>query len=484
MDIPASAQVQQAWVARYNNGLTNGTNQAVKMALDSAGNIYVTGFSQNASGNLGYVTIKYAPSGSQVWATRYDSSSYKSATPSGLILDNSNNVIVTGSAITIKYDLNGDQVWAAPYNAASIAADGSNNVYITGVSQNFETIKLSPTGSNLWTAVDTGNYSGPQNVAQLLAVDLVGNTVVAGDEILNSNSTGVTVAVAVVKYNSEGGIIWRDTADTDGFPYVAGAYVDVSALVLDMQTNPYVVLGSSSPSGTAYSTFKIASSGNLIWTASPASGNVHNTAYGIALSSANNVLLVGQEFHMGDSASGTISLTTNGSTAWSALYPAAYTGTGGGMSIAVDLANNSYVTGYSPGANSSNDIVTIAYGPNGNQLWLQRYHGPGGGDDAGNAIAVDNNGNVYVTGYEATTAGGTEIVTIKYSPLILQKQANGSFLLQAQGSPGEGFDIQASADLINWQDLGSVLADTNGLMQFADTNAASHPARFYITNPQ
>jgi hypothetical protein len=29
-----SAQIQQAWAARYNNGITNGTNQAVKMVLD------------------------------------------------------------------------------------------------------------------------------------------------------------------------------------------------------------------------------------------------------------------------------------------------------------------------------------------------------------------------------------------------------------------------------------------------------------------
>src|SRR5579863_6639082 len=39
---PAAAQIQQAWVAHYNNGITNGTNQAVKMALDSAGNVIVT----------------------------------------------------------------------------------------------------------------------------------------------------------------------------------------------------------------------------------------------------------------------------------------------------------------------------------------------------------------------------------------------------------------------------------------------------------
>src|SRR5580658_4621634 len=69
----AQAQIQQAWVARYNNGISNGTNQAVKLALDPAGNIYVSGFSQNTNGNLDYATIKYAPNGNQVWATRLDS---------------------------------------------------------------------------------------------------------------------------------------------------------------------------------------------------------------------------------------------------------------------------------------------------------------------------------------------------------------------------------------------------------------------------
>jgi hypothetical protein len=57
-------------------------------------------------------------------------------------------------------------------------------------------------------------------------------------------------------------------------------------------------------------------------------------------------------------------------------------------------------------------------------------------------------------------------------------------LLQAQGSPGQSFDIQASQDLINWLDLGSVQADTNGVMQFDDINASQYNARFYIAKPQ
>jgi hypothetical protein len=81
-------------------------------------------------------------------------------------------------------------------------------------------------------------------------------------------------------------------------------------------------------------------------------------------------------------------------------------------------------------------------------------------------------------------AGSAGKCLINYSPVTLQLNANGVVLLQTQGFPGERFDIQASADLLNWLDLGIVVADTNGLMQFDDTGATNYPARFYVTKPQ
>ncbi len=66
-------------------------------------------------------------------------------------------------------------------------------------------------------------------------------------------------------------------------------------------------------------------------------------------------------------------------------------------------------------------------------------------------------------------------MTIKHTPLTEQRHTDGTVILQAQGSPGECFDIPASQDLLNWLDLGNVQADTNGLMQFNDTNAPNYP---------
>jgi hypothetical protein len=174
----AVSQIQQAWSVHYNNGILNGTNQALKMALDSVGNIYVTGFSQNTNTNLGYVTIKYAPNGNQVWATRYDSSNSPSATPSAMALDCSNDVIVTGSAVTIKYETNGIPLWTAAYAGTSLAVDTNANVYVAGFSQNFGTVKLTPQGSNSWLTTYVEAY-GP-TVSQSVLVDSANNVYVSG----------------------------------------------------------------------------------------------------------------------------------------------------------------------------------------------------------------------------------------------------------------------------------------------------------------
>lgn len=96
------------------------------------------------------------------------------------------------------------------------------------------------------------------------------------------------------------------------------------------------------------------------------------------------------------------------------------------------------------------------------------------------SIAVAPDGAIYVTGYSANTSGGSDITTIKYAALTaIQKESDGSIQLQCFGTPGSNYVVQAATNLLNWADLGSALADTNGLFQFLDTNAPLFPQRFY-----
>src|SRR4029453_17132979 len=77
-----------------------------------------------------------------------------------------------------------------------------------------------------------------------------------------------------------------------------------------------------------------------------------------------------------------------------------------------DPAGNVYATGWSGGGLYS---MTAKYNAAGDRLWVQSFTTIGEGD-AGVDIALDHDGNVYVTGYNVETITGLDIVTIKYSP--------------------------------------------------------------------
>jgi hypothetical protein len=289
-----AAQIQQAWVARYNNGISNGTNQAVKMTLDSAGNIYVAGFSQNTNGNLGYVTIKYAPNGNQVWVARYDSTNSPVAVPTALSLDASNNVIVTGSALTVKYDTNGNQLWAAPYGGTTLAVDNGCNSYVGGFSQNFGTVKLSPQGSNIWLTSYIESY-GP-TISQSVLVDGGNNVYVSGlDSYYSFYNNGMLygpyVELTTIKYDSSGTQLWKESQAPQ--PEFNGLQVEGAAL--DGSTNLYLVSRWLIPGEVmnGYETYKYTSSGSLVWNVSPDSS--FGQANGLVLDSSGNALLVGQD---------------------------------------------------------------------------------------------------------------------------------------------------------------------------------------------
>jgi hypothetical protein len=73
----------------------------------------------------------------------------------------------------------------------------------------------------------------------------------------------------------------------------------------------------------------------------------------------------------------------------------------------VDGSGNVIVTGNL----DSTDIATIKYSGAGVPLWTNRHAG-----GYATALAVDGNGNVFVTGYVTGSDGSYDYLTIKYSP--------------------------------------------------------------------
>jgi hypothetical protein len=83
--------------------------------------------------------------------------------------------------------------------------------------------------------------------------------------------------------------------------------------------------------------------------------------------------------------------------------------------IAVDDSGNVYVTGSSYGSNGLPDYATVKYSSSGHTLWVKRYNGPADNWDSARELALDASGNVYVTG-DSYGSDYFDYVTIKYSP--------------------------------------------------------------------
>ena len=98
--------------------------------------------------------------------------------------------------------------------------------------------------------------------------------------------------------------------------------------------------------------------------------------------------------------------------------------------IKCDNSGNIYITGGSIGSGTGYDFCTTKYSPTGSQIWIQRYNGPGNGDDGSVSLDMDNNNFVYVTGSSLNSSGNIDFCTIKYDSsgnLIWMKRYDGGF---------------------------------------------------------
>ncbi|MFO7639501.1 MAG: SBBP repeat-containing protein, partial [bacterium] len=103
-------------------------------------------------------------------------------------------------------------------------------------------------------------------------------------------------------------------------------------------------------------------------------------------------------------------------TAWVRRYQGPGDWKDGATALAVDGQGNVYVTGYSEGLGTGPDYATIKYSPDGEELWVTRYAGPEVGQQYPTALAVDGQGNVYVTGSCGGWGTWQDYATVKYSP--------------------------------------------------------------------
>jgi hypothetical protein len=415
------------WV-KSTDGPGHAEDAGSAVAVDSAGYVYSTGYSTGTNGEFDYLTVKYSPSGGIVWSARYDGPGHSGDMAKGIAVDGAGNVYVTGGSLstggnvdfaTIKYDANGNQLWVARFDGAAqcydmaqkVRVDASGNVYVAGISSgvnsgwDYLVVKYSSSGTKLWAA----RYDGPAHCDDTMSdfrIDGSGNSYITGSSL---NASGYS-DIATLKYSATGTQLWvKVISASAGLLFRGNARGN--ALVLDTSGNVLVAGSTFASSYTGghfnfsedFITVKYGGDGTLKWSARYDGPQFHedDSAYAIATDSTGNVYVSGASDRWCVT---TIKYGPTGNFLWQ-LQTEENMWYARPVGMKLDSAGNLYVGGY---GGSGLDFTAWKFTSGGQLLWTKRYDGPVHGADWAYGMAVDALGNVYITGGSDISGMGSD----------------------------------------------------------------------------
>lgn len=328
--------------------------ESYAIAIDSAGNSYVTGWFEDS--------LKFGST--------------------SLVASISSNIFASDIFIA-KYDKDGNFVWAKRAGGTNydygngIATDAAGNVYVTGL------------------FIGTATFGS-----------------------LSITSTTVDYDVFLAKYDSNGNALWVQkgggtvwdvgngiSVDPAGNSYITGGYRNTATF----GTTSFTSAGNYDIFVAKYDT-----NGSFVW-AKSAGGTGDDRGHSISVDAAGNSYLTGffkgtvivassVIVSAGDSDIFLIKYSASGNPQWAKR--AGGTGIDEGNSIKIEPSGNIFVTGFYTDTATFDTATVNGYGNTdafvgkydfkGDLIWIKKYGGPQ--NDKGYGISLDTFSNVYVTG--------------------------------------------------------------------------------------
>lgn len=354
------------WKRSFNN-LKDSIDEAIALAVDSAGYVYVTGRRIDTFCNIctyrtklsDIITIKYDGAGNRIWLNRYHDSALILAKPSAIALGPGGTILITGNEsryvsewgtyinnlLIQKINKNGKTVWVRKQkdvvgNAGCF--DKDKNIIIVGASdpsnyylgQKPVVLKYSAGGRMVWSTI----FDEPYKNGRLHAVqcDSLNNIYVSGQ---TDTMTFYNIPrIVTIKYNSLGQVQWYR----------------------------------KEVNRTTYSDFK-----------TDASGNCYITGY-INKSGIDDDWL-------------TVKYDNKGRKKWEKTYDDQYHASDKPVALALDSKKNVFVCGYVYHTGGNYAIATVGYSKTGDSLFADIYsRNKSNGFASG--IGVDKYNNIYAGG--------------------------------------------------------------------------------------
>lgn len=359
------------WATYYGG---NNDDAASSTAVDGDGNVYIAGTTESAAsmasggfdnslgGTHDAYLAKFNSNGVLQWATYYGGTDEEYGL--SCTVDAISNVFLAGYT----------------YTTTGIGSGGHQNTFGGGTSSDAFLVKFNSSGTRQWATYYGGNAG---DIGYACCTDASGNVYLGGSTSSTANistagahaTVGGTNCGFIVKFNSSGTRQWGTYY---GYVFSTTANTRVNAICTDAAGNIYAA-------GETTQDLVIADGG-------------HDNNF----SGTRDAFLV--------------KFSGSGTRQWGTYY--GYNdGNTSGNACATDGSNNVYLLATTTatrflattgshqsviGGNS--DAVLVKFDASGNRLWATFYGGSN--NESGNALAVDNNDNVFIAG---STSSSTAI---------------------------------------------------------------------------
>ena len=374
----------------------------------------------------------------------------------GVATDSNGNVYITGwtngsldgntrtgstEFLFAKYDSSGNKLFIKQHGTdetlgAGIATDSNGNVYITGLTSSgldgntrtgtydFFVAKYDSSGNKLF--IKQFGATGTETRGSGVATDSNGNVYITGRTKggLDGNTRTGTIDFFIAKYDSSGNKLFIKQLGAAGTETVG------TGVATDRNGNVFITGNTSGGLDgniqAGYSAFvaKYDSSGNKLFIKQVGINSTSTEGAGIATDSNGNVYISGSTNADldGNTRTGTIDF-------FIAKYDSSgnklfikQLGTAGaqteGASIAIDSNGNVFITGYTGGGLDGNtrtgttDFFVTKYDSIGNKQYTRQLGTTAGNWSWATGIATDSNDNVFITGKTSGSLDGNTIAGV------------------------------------------------------------------------
>jgi uncharacterized delta-60 repeat protein len=421
-------------IQRTLNGIANGDDEAVAVAVDPQGDLIAAGFLRNFGSRTDFTVAKFDPDGVPLWQRTLHGTADGDGRARSVAVDRQGNIFVAGSVTNrgtgadftaAKLSPDGALLWQKSLHgtttgdaeARGVAVDGQGNIIAAGFTTNAGTgvdltvAKLDPDGGLLWQKSLHGTAEGVvEDFASAVAVDAQGNVLVAG----TTRNTGMGADFTVAKLSPDGLPLWQKSING-----TANGSDGASAVAVDSQGN-VAAAGFTTNEGTGFdfTVARYSPGGDLLWQKSiNGTANSADIAVSVAVDGPGNVIAAGTTRNAGTGGDFTVmKFNPDGVSLWQQALNGTSSGDDFAASVAVDGQGNAVAAGSTANAGADHDMTVAKFGPDGLPLWVRSFHGSANGFNEADSVAVDAQGNIAAAGRTQNDGANLDFTAAKLDP--------------------------------------------------------------------